>query len=69
MIIYLFALFLRYNNGFENLIINIEYRYLALINIISILIILKRKISLSPKNNLFLKLSVSIKNIKIMVNR
>ena len=34
--IYLFALFLRYSNGFENLIINIEYRYLALINIISI---------------------------------
>ena len=36
MAIYLFALFLRYSNGFENLIINIEYRYLALINIISI---------------------------------
>ena len=36
MIIYLFALFLRYSNGFENLLINIEYRYLALINIISI---------------------------------
>ena len=36
IIIYLFALFLRYNNGFENLIIDIEYRYLALINIISI---------------------------------
>ena len=36
MIIYLFALFLRYNNGFENLILDIEYRYLALINIISI---------------------------------
>ena len=36
IIIYLFALFLRYSNGFENLIINIEYRYLALINIISI---------------------------------
>ena len=36
IIIYLFALFLRYNNGFENLILNIEYRYLALINIISI---------------------------------
>ena len=34
--IYLFALFLRYNNGFENLIIDFEYRYLALINIISI---------------------------------
>ena len=36
MIIYLFALFLRYSNDFENLIIDIEYRYLALINIISI---------------------------------
>ena len=36
MAIYLFALFLRYNNGFENLIIEIKYRYLALINIISI---------------------------------
>ena len=36
IIIYLFALFLRYNNGFESLILNIEYRYLALINIISI---------------------------------
>ena len=36
MSIYLLALFLRYSNGFENLIINIEYRYLALINIISI---------------------------------
>ena len=36
IIIYLFALFLRYSNGFENLIIDIEYRYLALINIISI---------------------------------
>ena len=36
IIIYLFALFLRYNNGFENLIIDIEYRYLVLINIISI---------------------------------
>ena len=36
IVIYLFALFLRYNNGFENLIINIEYWYLALINIISI---------------------------------
>ena len=36
IIIYLFALFLRYNNGFENLILDIEYRYLALINIISI---------------------------------
>ena len=34
--IYLFALFLRYNNGFENLIIDIEYRYLVLLNIISI---------------------------------
>ena len=36
VIIYLFALFLRYNNGFENIIIDIEYRYLALINIFSI---------------------------------
>ena len=36
IIIYLVALFLRYSNGFENLIIDIEYRYLALINIISI---------------------------------
>ena len=34
--IYLFALFLRYNNDFEGLITQIEYRYLALINIISI---------------------------------
>ena len=34
--LYLFAFFLRYNNSFENLIIDIEYRYLALINIISI---------------------------------
>ena len=38
IIIYLFAFFLRYNNGFENLINEIEYRYLALINIISILL-------------------------------
>ena len=36
IIIYFVALFLRYNNGFENLIIDIEYRYLVLINIISI---------------------------------
>ena len=36
IIIYLVALFLRYSNGFDNLIIDIEYRYLALINIISI---------------------------------
>ena len=36
VIIYLFALFLRYSNGFENLIIGIEYRYLVLLNIISI---------------------------------
>ena len=36
IIIYFFALFLRYSNGFENLIIDIEYRYLALINVISI---------------------------------
>ena len=34
--IYFFAFFLKYNDGFENLIINIEYRYLALINSISI---------------------------------
>ena len=36
IIIYLISLFLRYNNVFENLIIDIEYRYLVLINIISI---------------------------------
>ena len=36
IIIYLFALFLRYSSGFENLIIEIEYKYLALINILSI---------------------------------
>ena len=36
IIIYLIALFLRYNNGFENLIVDIEYRYLVLINFISI---------------------------------
>ena len=36
LIIYLFAIYLRYSNGFENFIIDIEYRYLALINIISI---------------------------------
>ena len=36
LFIYLVAFSLRYSNGFENLIINIEYRYLALINIISI---------------------------------
>ena len=36
LVIYLFALFLRYSNSFENLIINIEYRSLALINIICI---------------------------------
>ena len=34
--IYLFAFFLRYSNGFENLILDLEYRYLALINTISI---------------------------------
>ena len=34
--IYLFAFFLKHNDNFEQLIINIEYRYLALINIISI---------------------------------
>ena len=36
IIIYFFALFLRYSSGFENLIIDIEYRYLVLINVISI---------------------------------
>ena len=36
MIIYLFAFFLRSSNGFENLIKDFEYRYLILINIISI---------------------------------
>jgi len=36
IIVYLFSLFLRYSNGFENLIIDIEYRYLTLINIVSI---------------------------------
>ena len=36
MAIYLFALFLRYSNGFENLIIDIEYKYLVIINIFSI---------------------------------
>ena len=36
VIIYIFALFLRYSNVLENLLIDIEYRYLALINIISI---------------------------------
>jgi len=34
--LYLFALLLRYSNIFESLIIDIEYRYLALLNIISI---------------------------------
>ena len=38
IVIYLLALFLRYSNGFENLIIEIEYKYLAFINILSILI-------------------------------
>ena len=37
IVIYLIALFLKYSNGFENLIMDIEYRYLALINIICIL--------------------------------
>ena len=36
IIIYLFAFFLRYNNSFENLIIDIEYRYLVMLNITSI---------------------------------
>jgi len=35
--IYLLALFLKYSSGFENLIVDIEYRYLALINIFCIL--------------------------------
>ena len=35
--IYLLALFLKYSNGFENLVMDFEYRYLALINIICIL--------------------------------
>ena len=34
--IYFFALFLKYSNGLDNLILDIEYRYLALINIFSI---------------------------------
>jgi len=38
IVIYLIALFLRYSNGFENLIIEIEYKYLAFINIFSILL-------------------------------
>ncbi|KGG03490.1 hypothetical protein EU99_1075 [Prochlorococcus marinus str. MIT 9321] len=38
IVIYLFALFLRYSNGFDNLIIEIEYKYLASINIFSILL-------------------------------
>ena len=37
IVIYLIALFLKYSSGFENLIMDIEYRYLALINIICIL--------------------------------
>ena len=36
IIIYFLALFLRYSNVFENLIIDIEYRYLTLLNVISI---------------------------------
>ena len=36
VIIYLLALFLKYSNGFEDLIGDIEYRYLVLINIISL---------------------------------
>jgi hypothetical protein len=36
VIIYIFAIFLRYSNVLENLLMDIEYRYLALINIISI---------------------------------
>ena len=37
IVIYLIALFLKYSSGFENLIMDIEYRYLALINIFCIL--------------------------------
>ena len=37
IVIYLIALFLKYSSGFENLIMDIEYRYLALINIVCIL--------------------------------
>ena len=36
VVIYLFALFLRNSDSFENLIIDLEYKYLVLINIISI---------------------------------
>ena len=36
VVIYLFALFLRNSSSFENLIIDLEYKYLVLINIISI---------------------------------
>ena len=36
IVIYLIAFVLRYSNGFENLIIEIEYKYLAFINIFSI---------------------------------
>ena len=36
VVIYLFALFLRNSGSFENLIIDLEYKYLVLINIISI---------------------------------
>ena len=35
--IYLLAFFLKYSSGFENLIMDIEYRYLVLINIVCIL--------------------------------
>ena len=38
ILIYFIALILRYSNGFENLIIDIEYRYLAVINVFSILL-------------------------------
>ena len=34
--IYFFSLFLKYSNGFENLLVHIEYRYLALMNVFSI---------------------------------
>ena len=37
IVIYLIAFFLKYSSGFENLIMDIEYRYLALINIVCIL--------------------------------
>ena len=38
LVIYLFALYLRYSNGFENLIIDFDYKYLVIINFLSILL-------------------------------